>query len=95
MPLTSLFKRKKDEELPYRRDPSVDFAGDYAGDQLDPSMQLHWAGNPELADKPFVPREASIAANGNEQAPPPLHPKRQTTSGALQTIRERQMRESA
>jgi hypothetical protein len=94
MPLSSLFKRKKDEDLPYRRDPSVDFAGEYAGDQLDPSMQLHWAGNPDLTDKPSGLREQSTPAPAREPVQS-LGSKRQTTSSALQTIRERQIRESA
>ena len=94
MPLSSLFKRNKEEELPYRRDPSVDVAGEYIGDQLDPSMQLHWAGNPDLSDKPLLQRESPVSANGREPGRAP-QPKRQTTSGALQTIRERQIRESA
>lgn len=91
MPLSSLFRRHKQEELPYRRDPSVDPIGDYASDQLDPSLQLHWAGNPDLADKPAVLARTApvlpISPPVAEKSPAP----RQTTSRALQTIRERQL----
>ena len=92
MPLTSLFKSKKSEELPYRRDPSLDLAGEYASDQLDPSLHLHWAGNPDNADTTSVARHAIPGAG--HAAPLPRQSARsqhrQTTSRALQTIRARQ-----
>ena len=94
MPLSSLFRRQKQEELPYRRDPSVDPVGEYASDQLDPSLQLHWAGNPDLADAPAsAAREATISALV-PRVKPAAEARRQTTSRALQTIRERQLSKS-
>lgn len=77
MPLSSLFKRRKPEGAePSRRDPSVDPVGEYASDQLDPELQLHWAGRP---DRQLPLRRKTATGN------------RQTTWKALQTIREREI----